>query len=129
MAQERICMMCGKKTKYCPTCRDSKPAETWRMLFHDEKCLEISEIWYAYRGKEITKEDARRRMDRIKPNIDDILKNDSIAAKEIKEIFGIEEEKQEEIKEEKKAVDDKTPEVNVTPAKDNEKKSFNYKKK
>lgn len=41
-------------------------------------------------------------MEKIKPNIDDVLKYTSIAANEIKEIFGIKEEIVEEIAEDKK---------------------------
>jgi len=88
---ERTCMCCGKKYEYCSHCNDFDPTETWKYLYHDKKCMGIAEVWYAYRGKEITKEEAKARMSEFKPNIDDVLKYNSIAAKEIREIFDIKE--------------------------------------
>lgn len=91
MAQDRICMMCGTKYQYCPHCGEYNPDEQWRLLVHDKKCLDLSRLWYAYRGGEITKSEAKERMGKIKPNIDNVLKHKSLAADEIKEIFGVNE--------------------------------------
>lgn len=93
--KDRICFICGKEYRWCPNCREYDSNETYKYLFHDEKCAEISKIWYAYRGDEISKEEAKRRMSKIKPNIDDALLYTSVAANEIKEIFKVEEKLQE----------------------------------
>lgn len=93
MANIRKCMMCGKKYEWCINCGDRHPEETWRYLYHDENCMKISNIWYAYRGKEISKEEAKKQMDKYQDNINDILKNDSIPAMEIRDIYGVKEEK------------------------------------
>ena len=74
--------------------------------------MDIANIWYAYRGKEISKETAKSEMEKIKPNIDNVLKHSSIAANEIKEIFGIHEEVVEEIIEEKKDPEDEKKDSN-----------------
>ena len=87
MRNERICLMCGTHYSFCPHCKESKPEEMWRFLYHDGKCLALSEIWYAYRGNEISKQEAKRRMSKLKPNIDDVLNYTSTAAREIREIF------------------------------------------
>lgn len=87
--KEKKCFICGKIYSYCPHCKDANPEESWKILFHDEKCRDISRIWYAYRGKEITKEEAKESMSVLKPNIDDTLNYDSVPAKEIQEIFGV----------------------------------------
>lgn len=92
MAHERKCMMCGTEYKYCSHCNDFDPTESWKYLYHDKKCRAIANIWYAYRGNEISKEDAKARMSEFKPNIDDVLKYTSIAANEIRDIFGIKKE-------------------------------------
>lgn len=92
MANERICLMCGTKYKYCPHCKEFDPTETWKFLFHDKQCLAISEIWYAYRGKEISKEEAKERMSQYPESLKMIFKNTSIAAKEIRDIFDVHEE-------------------------------------
>ena len=89
MAQKRICMMCGEEYEFCSHCNDFDPFESWKYLYHDEKCREIGHIWYAYRGDEISKEEAKKGMSEIKPNIDNVLQHTSIAANEIREIFDI----------------------------------------
>ena len=92
MENDRTCLMCGTKYQYCPHCKEYDSTETWKFLFHDKKCLAISEIWYAYRGKEITKEEARERMKEYPDTLEMIFKNTSIAAKEIREIFDVHDE-------------------------------------
>ena len=87
--KEKKCFICGKTYTYCPHCKDANPEESWKILFHDDKCRDISRIWYAYRGKEISKEEAKESMGVLKPNIDDALNYDSVPAKEIQEIFGV----------------------------------------
>ena len=112
---ERHCMMCGKLYEYCSHCNDFNPNEMWKYLYHDEKCQSIGHIWYAYRGNEITKEEAKEQMSQYKPNIDEVLKYTSIAAKEIRDIFGIvEEEKTEEVAEEKSIEGIKPEEFNTS---------------
>ncbi len=93
-SKERTCLMCGTKYQWCIHCKDTRPDEGWRFLYHDEKCRDMSEIWYAYRGKEISKAEAKEKMSALKPNIDDVLKYTSIAAKEIREIFDVPEEQE-----------------------------------
>lgn len=89
MKKERKCFMCGSHYEWCNTCHDFDPTETWKYLYHDENCLEISRIWYAYRGNEISKAEARKQMDQFPENIAMILEYDSVPAKEIKEIYGV----------------------------------------
>ena len=98
MAQDRTCFMCGTKYSYCPTCKTPDAGKPWKFLYHDERCEAISKIWYAYRGHEISKEEAKRQLDKYPENIELILKNDSVPANEIKEIYDIHEEKQAEEK-------------------------------
>lgn len=59
MSHERKCLMCGKSYRYCSHCNDFDPTETWKYLYHDKKCMDIANIWYAYRGKEISQEKAK----------------------------------------------------------------------
>lgn len=92
MAHERKCMMCGTEYKYCSHCNDFDPTESWKYLYHDKKCKAIANIWYAYRGNEISKEEAKARMSEYKPNIDAVLKYTSIAANEIRDIFDVHED-------------------------------------
>lgn len=89
MNKNRVCFMCGSPYEWCNTCHDFDPTETWKYLYHDENCLAISRIWYAYRGNEISKEEARQQMDQFSENIAMILENDSVPAKEIQEIYNV----------------------------------------
>ena len=112
MRDERTCIVCGKKYSYCPHCKSNQASEQWRYLFHDEKCMDIANTLYAYRGSEITKDEARKRMEKNSPNIDDALKYNSLTANSIKDIFGIKEEV-ENIEETN--VQDTKPEVQEEP--------------
>ena len=90
MAKERTCMMCGCTYKYCGHCREYQNYPGWKYLYHDEKCKAIGDLWYAYRGNEISKEDAKKQLSALKPNIDAVLKyTGTIASNEIREIFDI----------------------------------------
>lgn len=106
MAKERTCMICGYMYKFCHHCREYQNQPSWKYLYHDEKCKAIGDIWYAYRGHEISKGDARNRLNKLKPNIDAALRyTGTIASNEIREIFDITDEVKEEI------VVETTPEV------------------
>lgn len=97
MAKTRTCMICGAKYEYCNHCNYDEPS--WKFLYHDENCKEIGKIWYAYRGNEISKADAKKAMSAFKPNIDAALKYDgTTAAKEIRELFNSKSKKSEDIK-------------------------------
>jgi len=106
MAKERTCFCCMTKYEYCHSCKDYNPVETWRYLYHDQNCKMIGDIWFAYRGKEISKEDARAALKSF--DLSKILKSGSPVVPELKEILGIdlEEPKNEEVKGEKINVDE-----------------------
>ena len=88
MAKERTCMICGFKYKFCHHCREYQGQPGWKYLYHDEKCKQIGDLWYAYRGGEISKETAKKALSKLTPNIDNALKyTGTIASNEIREIF------------------------------------------
>lgn len=93
MAKERTCMMCGRHYKFCHHCKEYEHEPRWKYLYHDEKCKAIGDLWYAYRGDEISKSEAKKAMSAFKPNIDDVLRYTSIAANEIRDIFDVGKEK------------------------------------
>ena len=118
MATKRKCFMCGTTYEWCSTCHDFDTTDTWKYLYHDENCLAISRIWYAYRGSEISKEEARKQMDEYPESIAMILQYNSVPAKEIQEIYGVEEKEEpmeidviEEVSQEvqKQVVEEKKP--------------------
>ena len=89
MAKERTCFMCGTQYEWCNTCHDFDATETWKYLYHDKKCLEVSRIWYSYRGGEISKDEAKKRMDKYPETIAAILEYTSVPANEIKNIYSV----------------------------------------
>ena len=89
-AKERICFCCGKKYKYCNTCGDYDPDKTWMFLVHDEKCLDVYNIWQQYRGKEITKEEAAKVLKAL--DVTEILKSNTMVVPILKEILDIKDE-------------------------------------
>ena len=92
MAKERTCFACGQKYVWCNTCHDFDPTETYKNLYHSLECVAISQIWYAYRGKEISKEEARRELQKYPEVLEKVFQYDSILAKEIQAIFDLPEE-------------------------------------
>lgn len=120
--------MCGKEYEYCPNC-SSGIEKPWKYLFHDEKCLTVSKIWYAYRGKEINDKEAIEQMNEYPETVANILKNDSVPAQEIKAIYGA--KKQEAEKESEPVVKENAPEIKkeevAVEEKKNDKKNFSYK--
>lgn len=93
--QERQCICCGQVYKFCTHCHDFDPTELWRYLYHDEICMKINEIRRAYLGKEISKEDARKQMEKLVPNINIVLESNSAISETVKEIFDIKKENEE----------------------------------
>lgn len=88
MSKERTCFICGLHYHWCSSCHDFDPEESWKYLFHDKDCLKISRIWYAYRGNEISKEEAKREIEKFpKDLLNNIMTHTSVAAEEIQKIL------------------------------------------
>lgn len=50
----RVCKVCGKAYRYCPSCEDNGPNENWKILCHDENCMRIFNICTNHFFKKIT---------------------------------------------------------------------------
>lgn len=83
---ERKCFCCEKIYHYCGHgCKDDNPNEPWRFLFHDENCKKVYELWQAYRGKEITEDSLREKLNSM--NIKAILASNSMISQDFKKIL------------------------------------------
>lgn len=80
------CIICGEQYRYCVNCRDSRPYEYWRNIYCSEECKSTGELWYAYRGKEISKKDAKQLMERRPDVLNKVFALDTPISKEIKDI-------------------------------------------
>lgn len=86
MANNRICLTCGKPYEYCGSCPSSLNLPVWKNIFDTENCKTVFETVSDYAQNAITKESAKVRLskcdvsgvfkDNIKNLIDDIIDKD-----------------------------------------------------
>lgn len=102
MANNRICLTCGKPYEYCGSCPSSLNLPVWKNIFDTENCKTVFETVSDYAQNAITKESAKIRLSKcdvsgvfknnIKKLIDDInekdVKNIEIKENEIKVKYG-----------------------------------------
>lgn len=127
MAKERICGVCMCHYKYCGNCEDFDPNKTWMYLVHDERCLDVYNIWQQYRGKEMSKEDAAKALKALRVE-DDIIKTKSMVVPVLKEILDIKDEVKEEIAEEKEVEKKEEPVETKAPITEQPKEHKEFKK-
>lgn len=89
MSVTRTCICCGEKYQYCPSCgREENP--TWKRIYDNKECKEIAYILMSSNGEGgISKEEARKKMEKYPDTLQKIFDYDSLTANAIKEIFGI----------------------------------------
>lgn len=69
MANNRICLVCGKAYEYCGSC-DGKRLPIWMNLYHDENCRQIFNAVNDYNHGLATKEQSRERLSACNLNMD-----------------------------------------------------------
>lgn len=62
MANNRICLTCGKAYEYCSSCSSSLDSPVWKNMFCTENCKVIFETASDYAQKVITKESAKNKI-------------------------------------------------------------------
>lgn len=124
--KDRICLCCGKTYQYCPSCKGYDPEKTWMFLVHDEKCLDVYNIWQQYRGKEIDKDTAAKALKAL--DVTEILKSGSPVVPVLKEILDIKDEVKEEIAEEKEVEKNEEPVETKAPITEQPKEHKEFKK-
>ena len=89
MANNRICLSCGKPYEQCGSCASNRNLPVWKNLFDTEACKDIFECVSDYEQKAITKERAKERLsncdlsivpklkDKIRNTTEEILKEDT----------------------------------------------------
>lgn len=90
MANNRICLACGKPYEYCGSCPSSLNLPVWKNIFDTENCKTVFETVSDYAQNAITKESAKIRLSKcdvsgvFKDNIKNLI--DDINEKDIKNI-------------------------------------------
>ena len=59
----RKCIVCGKEYEYCNRCESYAAFPAWMSIFHDENCKKIMSIATEYRAGNLTKAEAKIRLD------------------------------------------------------------------
>ena len=62
MANNRICLTCGKPYEYCGSCQSSLTLPVWKNIFDTENCKTVFEIVSDYAQNVITKEVAKTKL-------------------------------------------------------------------
>ena len=90
MANNRICLTCGKPYEYCGSCPSSLNLPVWKNLFDTENCKTVFETVSDYAQNAITKESAKVRLSKcdvsgvFKNNIKNLIED--INGKDVKNI-------------------------------------------
>ena len=93
MANNRICLSCGKQYEYCGSCANSRNLPAWKNIFDTETCKDIFECVSDYEQNAITKEHAKEMLskydlskvsmkDKIKTIVNEIVNEDNIENEE-----------------------------------------------
>lgn len=89
MANNRICLTCGKAYEYCSSCPNSLNLPVWKNLFDTENCKTVFETVSDYAQEVITKESAKSKLskcdisntnifkEKIKILVDEIIKEEN----------------------------------------------------
>ena len=60
-ANERTCIVCGKKYQYCPRCEQYSMLPKWMSIYHDANCREIFRTATEYNAGHLSDDEARER--------------------------------------------------------------------
>lgn len=60
----KTCICCGTKYTYCNRCEEFDKYPIWMTLYHDENCKEIFMTAADYLAKDISKEEAKAKLEK-----------------------------------------------------------------
>lgn len=88
MANNRICLTCGKPYEYCGSCQSSLNLPVWKNIFDTENCKTVFETVSDYAQKGMTKKVAKIKLsncdlshdfkENIKKYIDEIITEEKV---------------------------------------------------
>ena len=59
----RKCIVCGQEYEYCNNCKEHASHPSWKAIYHDENCRSIMNITTEYAAGNITKTEAKMKLD------------------------------------------------------------------
>lgn len=60
----RQCVVCGVEYAYCNSCKKDASQPSWMAIYHDENCRNIMNIATEYVAGNLTKSDAKMKLDK-----------------------------------------------------------------
>lgn len=66
MKEDKICVVCGNKYKYCQSCPQKyNVTETWRNIFCSENCRELYHVYDQIKAGQITDKNAAKALKKL----------------------------------------------------------------
>lgn len=65
MGKERICSVCKRTYKYCPSCKEDAKKPTWLFAFCSENCRNIYNITSDFENKQLTDIEAKAKLEKL----------------------------------------------------------------
>lgn len=63
--KERICSVCKRTYKYCPSCKEDAKKPTWLFAFCSENCRNIYNITSDFENNQITDIEAKAKLEKL----------------------------------------------------------------
>ena len=77
------CAICGKQYKSCMSCRKELELKPWRTITDEVECYKIFLILSQYNNGYINKETAKKQLEDVKYNLNDLKESVRLKIKEI----------------------------------------------
>lgn len=65
MKREKICAVCKRPYKYCPSCAQDKEKPTWYFTFCSSTCKDIYEATSSYANGKLSANEAKKILDKL----------------------------------------------------------------
>lgn len=95
MKDYRTCVVCRKQYSFCPKCGKDKDKPLWLFTFCSEECKNIYETMSLYENNEISANDAKDKLDKLKFDDESLVGSYRETFKKIKSSLEKEEMKKE----------------------------------
>ncbi len=118
MGKERICSVCKRTYKYCPSCKEDAKKPTWLFAFCSENCRNIYNITSDFENKQLTDIEAKAKLEKL-----DLSRKEYFGESYKNSIASIMKAKAQVIKKENKKTEVKSVKKDIVTKVENEAKS------
>ena len=118
MGKERICSVCKRTYKYCPSCKEDAKKPTWLFAFCSENCRTIYNITSDFENKQLPDIEAKAKLEKL-----DLSRKEYFGESYKNSIASIMKAKAQVIKKENKKTEVKSVKKDIVTKVENEAKS------